>query len=366
VNDCEVLLATEPRTAVVRGAFEVEGHPHEWLGVFFQVRLSEAQALQGADGKDFLRKWGDLFTPDIQDPPVRWNECRLGIPFEDLEKTANLPRGARTVLWVACDVWDSAGQAWAATGWDARCPVVVTTDAAGRITALEPFYTTPHRVSDTIPWEKKPALATSLDLRTLKLKAGTTTCRCVCMKHVIHDVFHRSEESRGADGAIVSRAERQTEIESLDRGYFFEPLGTAAQAQELAALAHRGQGIVSKEAYATLKAHEKRRELLAPPSFGIETDEVPGLGWRVRMLVTVEGQVRHYAYAVSHDGRLARTKAVCLDGWYIDPGSVTPLVPDPVRLTEEETTVPRRPDDVGLDAFLPPADWPASARKSPG
>jgi hypothetical protein len=346
VTDCEVVAGD--REATVRGALEVEGLPHRRLGVFFQARLSEAEPFRGPDGT-LLVNWGEVFTPEDQAEPVRWSACVARLPFDLLERSPDLPRGARTTLWIACDVWDPATKTWIASGWNVRCPILVTTDAGGRITACAAFYTTPHGPHPSHPWETKPARTVRLELAHLRLAPGVQAFRCVGEKHVVHDLLYR-------DGKPV----RQAELASLQRGWFFAPPESDTQARELAALGHRGAAVVSQEAYGALKAHEKRRETAAPPNYGIEVTPVADVGWRVGLLLVVDGNVRHVRYNVARDGRLSMQETTCLEGWYIDPAT-DPVVRDPARLLDAAAEIRRGPRDAG--AFLEPKDWPEEARR---
>lgn len=123
-------------TLVVRGAFEISGPAHRWYGVYFQLRLSDDVALKAPGENGFAKKWSDLFTPESP-APARWTDCRIGFPLSEIEKAENLPRGARTELWAVCDLWSQETEQYVGSGWPVAAKFFVTTDAAGKITAVE-------------------------------------------------------------------------------------------------------------------------------------------------------------------------------------------------------------------------------------
>ncbi len=121
---------------VVRGAFEVSGPAHRWYGVYFQLRLSADVALRAPGQQGMAKNWADLFTPESP-APARWTDCRAGFTYEEIEAAENLPRGARTELRAVCDLWSQELESYVGSGWSVGARFFVTTDAAGKITAVE-------------------------------------------------------------------------------------------------------------------------------------------------------------------------------------------------------------------------------------
>jgi hypothetical protein len=302
--------------AVVRSAFEIGCGPHEWYGVWQQFRLDGATPLKTADGKEILKKWGDLFTPANIDRP-RWTDCRGGFSFAELSAAANLPRGKRTVLWATTLLADTVKNAWIDSGgWNVRAALIVTADAEGKITKAETFAAPPLAPDENHATEKVAAKECSLSLKELKLKGDAGLYRIVGLRHETHDT-------------LVSGA-GQAALTSRDRGAFFEAIDAPGKAIELAQIAYPRAAIIRTpqqyraiiEALKKIPGWEPSRFLVIeePAAFGVTAAEEPGLGWRVKMLIIPHNpylrlglrDVCQIECTVSPDGRLGEGTTVCI------------------------------------------------------
>ena len=117
---------------VVRSAFEVTGPPHRWIALDMEFRLSQAIPLIRSDGKVFMKRWNNLFLPETPHP-VRWTDCRLDVDFREFEQAKNLPKGQTFVVWAMGLIYDHVAGKHIGSGWPVRVPLVMTTDANGKI-----------------------------------------------------------------------------------------------------------------------------------------------------------------------------------------------------------------------------------------
>lgn len=358
------------REVIVRGAFEVDGPPHRWYGVYVQLRRGAARGLRFGGARDALVHWGNLFSP-ARPRRARWTDCRVAIRFEQLSQLG-LAAGRHTI-WAVCDVRDEASKRWLGSGWETRTPLLVTIDADGRATRVELFDTPAVPLARSDARARVPSLRVTLGLEALKLREGATLVRRVDVKQVVSHALLR-------DG-------RQARLRDHSRGAFFAPIDSAAKARELVALGHLGARQVDP---AQLERWRRAAgELLAPCPFAHAGVRAEGqLGWRVDLLLwTPRGELLALRACVGRDGRIGERRTVCLrlpagrtsaaagqaapdaDGARraaaLGPliAALPPLLPAAaLRLTDE----PRRaapPAGEGGGDYLEPRDWSPAARR---
>jgi len=297
------------------GAFEISGLPHRWYSVYFDVRL-DPNPVRNPTGekkdKHLLKHWGDIFTPENIET-ARYADCRVGIPSTELANITNLPKEKRILLWVVCDIWDAEKKGFLGTGWGVRSPLIVKTDAAGNIIQTETFNTETmnprkNHSSETIHVKK-----CNLALKHLKMKPGVKLYRAIGGKHEPYN--------------ILVKDERQTELGTLNRGFFFEPIDSAQKAAELVEIGYPGAVVIENRLQynrivQTVKSkgwqpgkHLKTEE---PPGYGVSVRVEPELGYRVSALMI--DRVNYYdlglrsliyrEFAVSLDGRIGIEKEI--------------------------------------------------------
>jgi len=312
----------DPTYLLVRGAFEIVGNPQEWHGVYFQIRLDANTPLKEKDREGFVRFWNNIFTPENVDS-ARYTDCRTAFQLKDIEAATNLPKGKRTILWIVCDLWDDQNKQYIGSGWGARAPVIVTTDATGKITKVDLFRTSPFSVKKNHQTEKVNMKECELSLKHLKLKPGVK--------------LHREITLRLESQDVLMLGDYQADLRGESRGYFFEPIDSAQKAAELVEIGFpRGVIIETPEQYGLIKKALKAKGWVEtptrgkeqdipvedPPSYGLKVTEEPGLGYRVTALMIdyldyYSLGLRHILYrefAVSSDGRIGMgTETICIE-----------------------------------------------------
>jgi len=300
---------------VGRGAFAITGPPHRWYSVYFDVRQDAAPVRDpAAPDKDrhLLIYWGDIFTPENIET-ARYTDCRIGIPLEDLARLKILSKGKRTTLWVVCGIWDTEKKEFLGSGWGVRSPLIVTTDGAGNIVKTEVFNTEPLTPKKSQPAAEIQVKECLLPLKHLKMKPGAGLYRAVGIKQEPYNILVK-------DGM-------QAELETLDRGFFFEAIDSAEKARELVEIGYPGAVVIETPAqYAASVQALKGKGWLPgkhlknekPPSYGVGVKPEPELGYRVSALMI--DSVNYYGlglrslfyreFAVAPDGRLGMDKEI--------------------------------------------------------
>lgn len=305
----------DPAYLLVRGAFEIVYHPQEWHAVYFQLRLDANTPLKEKDREGFVKLWNNVFTPENADP-ARYTDCRIAFNLKDIEAATNLPKGQRTILWVVCDIWDDRNDQYVGSGWSARAPVIVTTDADGKITKVDLFRTSPFSVKRNHYTDKINAKECELSLKHLKLNPGVK--------------LYRALQIRLDSSDFLMLGDYQADLRSESRGYFFEPIDSPQKAAEVVAIGFpRAVIIETPEQYGLIKKALKAKAwkdedipVQEPPSYGLKVVEEPGLGYRVTALMI--DHLDYYAlglryimyreFAVSPDGRIGMgTETVCIE-----------------------------------------------------
>jgi len=231
---------------------------------------------------------------------------------------------------------------------------------------MRPIVLAPLDPQENHPTDQVAAKRSTLALRHLHAKPGVGLFRTYGIRKQPHDV--------------LLLGDRQAELQSAQRGYFFESVQTAEAARELFLLAYpRAVVLRDEEAFSrvrkTLEAAGWTKEQLpvpSPPWTGIAAEAGPDHGFRVRALL-----LRHAAYGdlglrqvvavegvVGRDNRVGARETVCVTApespygvpptWKqplpLGPTAYTRLlrdttagldeVPDPVTVTDERARIP--------------------------
>jgi hypothetical protein len=389
------VIPSEEDLVIVRGAFEITGPRERWYTVYFQLRLDAQTPLMSKSDKGentFVKPWGSIFTPGNV-KTARYTDCRLSLSRKEIAKASNLPRGKRTVLWAVCDIWDDSAKAYLGSGWDARDPLIVSADDAGNIVKIESFHIAPFAPKENNDSAKIDAKEATLSLRNLKLKPDAKLYRAVGSKLELYN--------------ILIAGDSQAELESRNRGFFFEPIDSAEKAAELVKVGYPGAVIIkSAEQYRAIvnaleaKGWESGEDMSKdmPASYGIAVTLGPDLGYRVRML-TIDytdlwnlglQNIMFREFMVSPDGRIGIVKEIeCVrapepetsrpPGWT----QLLPLNPKPynevlravltpegtetipnVILTDVKVAIPRAWEDF-VRSYLKFDEWPDKLRRNP-
>ncbi len=150
---------------------------------------------------------------------------------------------------------------------------------------------------------------------------------------------------------ILVRGDRQAELGTLDRSFFFEPIDSLEKARELVELGYPGAVVIETSAqYAlivkALRAKgwlpDKQIKLEKPSSYGVTVRIEPELGYRVTSLMIDHTNlydlgsrnVMYREFAVASDGRMGMDKEVeCIlapeSETGAPPGWAQPLPMDP-------------------------------------
>lgn len=314
--------APEKGYVVIRSAFEVQGPPHRWIALDVEFRLNQAVPLVRIDDKVFMKRWNNLFLPESP-APARWTDCRLDVDFREFEQAKNLPRDKTFIVWAMGLIYDHAAGKYVDSGWPVRAPLVLTTDALGRIQrALTPALS-PVRYEHP---SDKTIDARRADIRTnhLKLLPGVQAYQAV--------------RRDGTPVTVLTNPNGQIWKPS---GFIaaFEPIDSAEKAEELVRLMHPGAVIVqTRPQYDAVIDAARRLGWLAedlprddPKFLGLRTTPVEGFGWRVEaMLIEPRngrpGDLAAWDYCVGTDGLVGAKRNVLLCG----PGgkSKTPVHTD--------------------------------------
>ncbi|MBI5723470.1 MAG: hypothetical protein HZA50_05890 [Planctomycetes bacterium] len=381
------IVSASAEGIVVRGAFEITGPAHRWYEVRFQVLLSADKTLEFSDGRPMVLSWGNVFTPrNIASP--QWTDCQFKVPAAYLNASTNLPKSARTVLFVTCELWDFAAQKYLGAGWNARAAAIVTTDAAGKVVKIDQFNTDQTVLLPSHPTESMEVRECRLDLKNLKLKPDAAAYRAVGVDAVAYD--------------LLLSGELRCDIRGNSRGYFFQPADTAEKAGELAAMGYGGAVVIKtaeqfKSIVGALKAIGYRPgvEILQenPPALGFETLAEPQLGWRIKMLTIDKtpaggfGNIVYRELCIGLDSTIGVRAMVCVkardegSAERLTPAAATTMtnyttailialtqtgsqsLPQPVAVTNTKRTIACQAA-ASSKLFLKVADWPAWAGPS--
>jgi len=312
-------VSVEKKDAVlVRGAFDIAGGAERWYQVYFQLRLGAETPLKTKEGRDFVIRWGDVFTPAHPDP-ARYTDCRIDIAVKDIEASPNLPKGKRTTLWAMCDVWDTEDKKYLGAGWPTRAPLFVTTDKAGKIVKLESLNLFPFMLARNLLNPEKGSIHVAeckLKVKHLIPKPGVMIYRAVGLNKVISDKLFTDDV--------------QAPVDSTSRGYFFDIINRPEKARELVELAFPNSAVINTpNQYEAIKNALRKRgwkdehiPVPRPESFGVTVTEEPGMGYRVAALLVYYNRyqaggysdVLYCEYAVGEDGRLGEKRTVCIRG----------------------------------------------------
>ncbi len=378
------IVITAENYFIIRSSFEVSSPGNRWIALDMEFRLSQAVPLVRKDGEVFLKRWNNLFTP-VSAEPVRWTDCRLDVDFADLESTENLPRDKRFVVWGIAVIWDYETRRHVGSGWAVRAPLLITTDKLGKITKIEAPKLQPLMVKSVQPGSKGIEVRkATLNVKHLKVFEGVKSYRAYA-------------RNGGAVNILASQDKQVWSPSSF--GYCFRKIDTPEQAEELVCMQHpRGVLIKTRGQYdAILQAVRKlgwkdAQDLPAGPStFAPVVTAVEGLGHHVQLLMIetsdgTMGDVAHWEYFVSTDGRLGATRTVCIRGpkYGDDKKLKTPAgpkkyvqaikavltkegvqtLPEYIRPTGEIVKI-SIPGDVDARNYLGPKDFPSGAKPAP-
>jgi len=299
---------------IVRSSFRITRGPHRWVTLYNQIQFADGSFLTTPDGKSIVKAWGDLFTPNDD---AQYDDCRLGFNHTEIEAAANLPKAQRTVLFISPHIWDKKQGKYIGNGWDVRCPVIVTTDPDGKITRTEFFYTPPLN-PDTNGYEQTDAKVCELALTHLKPKPGLKVYETRTLRDM---AVHR-----------LILGDRQARLGSDDRGYFFESIDSPEKARELVELglpksliindAQQFDAIVAEMKQIHGWDPEQWMADAAPQWYGLTVEPVPGLGYRVRVLLFWHFDYGAFGYRnlyqreyrIAHDGRMGVDEKLILQG----------------------------------------------------
>ena len=333
-----------PQNVVVRGVIEVNG-PQRWYDVYFQVLSASNVAIRRPDGSAVNIRWGNIFPPENVEW-ARYSDVRIDIPIADLAG-AGLPKNARVLLWVQCDLFDQEAKAYVGGGWDVKAPLIVNTDEAGRPRSFESFETRPFDQAGLTGHHataRAAARKETLALRHLKPKDGASFVRTMGLRHEPYDV--------------ATLGERQALLTSDARGRFFGPIDSAEKAMELVQLAEPNAVVIkTPEQYQAIVEAMKKvpgwdpakfLPVAQPAAYGAQVTSEPGLGWRVRMLIAWHHpylrlglrDVTYHDVRVATDGRMGVTETVCLRAPQTPYGAPPGWLPEFGFTREPATTAP--------------------------
>lgn len=220
--------------------------------------------------EDFRVEWSVVIPPE--EYTATWRETTVKFTKADLEAATDLPKGKRTVLWAVPALWHIEAKTYLPFGWEAAAPLAVTTDAAGKITAMETFPTSPRQVERNHRTQTLVGKECKLDLKQLQLKDD---CRLV----------------KNAYGLQIVGPTSQIGLDKPGRGAFFGAIDTPEKARELFEVGIGGSKIIKdKEQYElirTLGTQLGDREFYrtgAEVTSGIKLTEVPGIGYHIEAL----------------------------------------------------------------------------------
>lgn len=349
----------DPRTLVVRSAFRVSEATHRWFTLYTQIQFVDQSFLKRADGRDFLKLWGDIFTP--RNDPAEYTECRLGLTHAELENTANLPAGTRTILFVSNHLWDKKQKKYIGHGWPARAPLIVTTDKRGKITKAQTFTAPPPPVADNDAYKEVDGKVCTLTLVHLQPKEGLEVAETRTPRdQAVYRLYLKAQQATLGSTAV---------------GHFFGTIDTAAKARELVELGLPKSLVIKDEKQFDAIVAELKKiprwqaedwmKAGRPQWYGLTVTEEPGLGWHVKVLVYwyydygVFGH-RHLVqrhYRITRGGRIGMDEKIILLGpappYGIPPGwrpefGWTPPAPAP-KPKPGEPVVGRPPSPSGPD-----------------
>ena len=304
----------DAHTLSVRAALEIAGPPHRWYDVVFGLCLDRSVPFRRRGGQPFDVDWGQLFTPaNIANP--RWTDCRVGLRLDELTEAGELPAGKRTIVWAVCRLFSYAEKRFLCDGWDARTPLILTTDAAGRIERVEFFHTEPFVTAADHPTARIKALAGRFRLEHLRCREGVEVDRAVRRSGEVCD--------------IIRLGGRQADLRGGARGWFFGPIGSADQAGELIRLGYPGAVIIEQRQQfgrivSALKAIGWKADhmpLPEPDCVGLTIAPEAPLGYRAAALMVdcagsppLLGSVVLRRFTVGQDGRIGVEEHTCIRG----------------------------------------------------
>ena len=368
------VVSVDAAQIVARAGLSISQGQQRWFWVYFAVRLSDSEYLKGPDGKNFIRPWGQLF-PAANHETALYDDIRVPIKRADLEAAKGLPKGKRTVLWVICDVWDQTTKKYVDNGWKTRTPLIVTTDADGKIAKIETFNTDAQETRADHPSAKIKAYRCTVKTKHLKLRANAALYRAVDARDNIYDILRRDGVRCDLD-------------RSASRGLFFQKIDTPEKARELA-LVNSSHSVVIKTPHQyvslakALQAKGWEGKVGAPPAFGVSVKAEPGVGYHVQAtMITYNHALKKLQsvvveeFDITYDGRFRKKRTVLLraprppfgapPGWRppkIDyesfdkilrgalTGDGSEPVPGLVEVTKEVVTIPAEQDGMGPDMF---------------
>lgn len=128
---------------IVQGAFDITGPPHSCYEVYFAVwRDASVPLMTKSQGQERSLRvhWGDIVTPQNV-ATARYADCRAAFRIADIAASSDLPAGARTVLWVTCEVSEADKGGILGASWEACVPLIVPADTGRRIVGIAVFNT---------------------------------------------------------------------------------------------------------------------------------------------------------------------------------------------------------------------------------
>ena len=258
--------------------------------------------------QDFRVEWPMVIPP--ANSPASWRDTTVNFTKAELAGAVNLPKGQRTVLWVVPALYHIEAKSYLSFGWDAAAPLVVTTDADGKITALETFPTAPPRLEPNHPSQRLEGKECKIETKFVKLKDDAKLVK-------------------NAYGFQLVGPTAQAGLNTPGRGAFFGPIDTPEKARELFELGLGDSKIIKNkkqyEAIAEEGKHWSKMFYQTPDTVGLKVTEVPGLGYRVQALVLDYSPVSGAYTGVSQYDTYISPKGVMTEkGW------TTGIVHDPM------------------------------------
>jgi hypothetical protein len=321
--------------------------------------LDKDKTLRRTEDQDFRVEWSMVIPPE--EYVATWRDTSIKFGKDELAGAFNLPKGKRTVLWVVPALWRIEPKEYMNFGWDAAAPLAVTTDAEGKIAALETFPTRPRRLESNDSSQ-------TLDGKECKLETK---------------LIHLSPDAKlvkNSYGFQLVGPTEQIGLQEPGRGAFFGAIDSPEKARELFEVALGGSKIIKDR---------KQYEAIAEPGVaafgrykvfwrngdavkcGYTVKEVAGIGYHIEALVLDCSIESGKFTGVSQYDTYIRNNGVMTERGWSDgcpavefDKMVRPLlkdewletVPKRVTVTEKKVTTPtlqNRPPPTGAGA--PPA-----------
>lgn len=244
--------------------------------------------------QDFRVEWSVVIPPE--EYAATWRDATVKFSKAELASAVDLPKGKRTVLWAVPVLWQIETKRYLPFGWEAAAPLAVTTDADGKITALETFPTSPQRLEPNHPSQTLAGNECKLETKHIRLKDDARLVK-------------------NAYGFQLLGPTSQIGLSMPGRGAFFGTIDSPEKARELFEVGLGGSRIIKdKKQYQAIAEPGRQFSKLfyAELPCGSTVTEVAGLGYCITALVLdyspESGQytgVTQYTVYISTNGVMA-------------------------------------------------------------